>query len=78
MCNQIFPENDAEIFKMVRTRAEANNAKAQCDLGAMLEDGRGVTKDEAGAVAWYRKAAEQGHAGAQCNLGIMLKHHWQG
>ena len=57
---------------MTRIRAEANNEHAQFNLGGMLERGRGVAKDEAEAVAWYRKAAVQGHAGAQFNLGVML------
>jgi TPR repeat protein len=36
--------------------------------------GRGVEKDEAEAVVWYRKAAEQGDAAAQCNLGVKYAH----
>ena len=39
----------------------------------MYERGQGVSKDDAQAVAWYRKAAEQGNAGAQNNLGLMYK-----
>ena len=41
------------------------------NLGVMYANGRGVLKDEAEAVRWYRLAAEQGHAGAQYNLGLM-------
>jgi V8-like Glu-specific endopeptidase len=37
----------------------------------MYNYGRGVKKDYAAAVHWYRKAAEQGHARAQNSLGIM-------
>jgi hypothetical protein len=33
--------------------------------------GRGITKDEAQAVNWYRKAAEQGDASAQYDLSYM-------
>ncbi len=36
----------------------------------MYSKGRGVAKDEAEAVKWYRKAAEQGLATAQFNLGL--------
>jgi TPR repeat protein len=39
----------------------------------MYDDGRGVEKDEAEAVQWYRKAAEQGAAIAQNNLGEMYR-----
>ena len=31
-----------------------------------------IIKDQAGAVAWYRKTAEQGLAGAKFSLGCML------
>jgi uncharacterized protein len=34
-------------------------------------EGRGVARDYAEAVRWYRKAAEQGDADAQCDLGNM-------
>lgn len=44
---------------------------AQTNLGVMYDNGRGVPKDEAQAVAWYRKAAEQGDANAQFYLGVM-------
>jgi TPR repeat protein len=37
----------------------------------MYEDGRGVAKDVAQAVAWYRKAAEKGYAPAMGFLGDM-------
>ena len=37
----------------------------------MYANGRGVAKDDAQAVAWYRKAADQGLAHAQDNLGRM-------
>ena len=35
----------------------------------MYANGRGVPKDEAEAVKWYRKAADQGDAKAQVELG---------
>ena len=40
-------------------------------MGQRYANGKGVTKDDAQAAAWYRKAAEQGHAPAQFNLGLM-------
>ena len=36
-----------------------------------MGDRRGVLKDEAEAVRWFRLAAEQGVADAQNNLGAM-------
>ena len=39
----------------------------------MYEDGRGVRRDHAEAVQWYRRAAEQGYAGGQRSLGRMYE-----
>ena len=55
------------------------NTLAQYSLGVMYANGPrfvclyrcGVARDDAEAVAWYRKAAEQGNADAQNNLGVM-------
>ncbi len=54
----------------VRTKAEAGDASAQCDLGIGYSTGQGVARDPVEAVKWYRKAAEQNYAQAQCNLGL--------
>ena len=55
----------------VRQAAEQGDATAQFNLGIMYANGRGVLKDDAEAVEWYRLAAEQGYADAQFNLGGM-------
>jgi len=39
----------------------------------MYEQGRGVARNEAAAVKWYRKAADQGNATGQVNLGLMYE-----
>ena len=51
--------------------AEQGNATAQLNLGVMYADGRGVLKDDAEAVKWYRLAADQGQVDAQYGLGLM-------
>jgi TPR repeat protein len=43
------------------------------NLGWHYQNGRGVTQDDAQAVAWYRKAAEKGRASAMNNLGWMFE-----
>ncbi len=50
--------------------ARKGNASAQCHLGNCYMHGRGVEKDIAPAVTWYRKAAMQGHTDAQYMVGI--------
>jgi TPR repeat protein len=56
-------------FQEYETKAEKGDAEAQFNLGFCYDDGRGVKKDYAEAVKWYRKAAEQNFAPAQFNLG---------
>jgi TPR repeat protein len=58
-------------FDAVRRQAEEGNAEAQNKLGALYRDDRSVLKDDAQAVAWFRKAAEQGYAPAEANLADM-------
>ena len=60
-----------EDFKEICQAAEQGNAKYQLLLGGLYCCGRGVAKDDAEAVKWFRKAAEQGYAMAQSNLGVM-------
>ena len=61
----------ATVLQLMRPMADAGNTRAQNKLGLMYENGRGVAKDDAQAVYWYRKAADQGEAYAQKNLGVM-------
>ena len=64
------PEEVAEQgIAELRAQAEEGLAEAQVNLGDRYRYGRGVTQDEAVALAWYRRAAEQGHAEAQVTLG---------
>jgi len=59
--------------------AEGGDTRSQNRLGnayfygsdTHCTNGRTISKDDAEAVAWYRKAAEQGYAGGQNNLGVM-------
>ncbi len=56
--------------------AEQDDPKAQNSLGFMYLNGRGIAKDKAKAVFWFRKAADHGNARAQGNLGIMYENGW--
>ena len=48
--------------------AEQGNPDAQAGLGSMYLGGYGITRNEAAAMAWFRKAAEQGQANGQFSL----------
>ncbi len=52
-----------------RKAAEAGDPAGEMSLGACLQAGEGVEKDEKEAVEWYRKAAVAGVAEAEFNLG---------
>lgn len=60
-------------FANSKALAEQGEARSQAFLGACYSMGRGVEKDDAEAVKWYRKAAEQGNADGQSFLGTCYK-----
>src|SRR5215469_9394049 len=49
--------------------AKQGNAEAQCELGIMYANGKGVPQDYTEAIKWYRLAADQGYSTAQFSLG---------
>ena len=63
-------QEQAESAQLYRLAAEQGVAGAQCRLGVMYAEGRGVLRDEAEAVRWFRLAADQGEAEAQGGLGF--------
>ena len=62
-------QSETETFEETLSKAEQGDAKAQFNLGARYGKGKGVKKDNAEAVKWFRKAAEQGNAEAQLVFG---------
>ena len=67
-CNPVL---GAKNIAALKQQAIHGKAAAQCSLGAMYEDGKGLPQDYAQAALWYRKAAEQGDAEAQFFLGSL-------
>lgn len=51
--------------------AEQGDAKAQYDVGKMLQKGQGTGQNSAEAFKWFSKAAKQGHVRAGYKLGTM-------
>ena len=64
----------ASSLQESKPSAEQGNAESQFKLGNIYEKGRGVPKDSATAVKWYRKAALQGYAKSQYTLGKMYEY----
>ena len=63
-------QEQAEAIQLYRLAAEQGIAGAQCRLGVMYAEGRGVARDDRESVRWFRLAAEQGDAEAQGGLGL--------
>jgi uncharacterized protein len=61
----------AAALRLFQPLAERGDASAQCNLGVMYEQGRGVAQNYREAMRWFRLAAIQGNASAQSNLGVM-------
>ena len=59
-----------QLLSDLRHAAEQGDVVAQLALGVSYDEGRGVVKDEAEALRWFRLAAEQGDPTAQLKLGI--------
>lgn len=53
-----------EIYNERLVAAKQGSAEAQFEVGAMLENGRGVTADRDQAKKWYQKAADQNYSRA--------------
>jgi TPR repeat protein len=64
------PTNAAQWY---RRAAQAGDAAAQNNLGALLRDGLGVPQDFAQAADWFKRAADQGYAKAMLNLGALYE-----
>jgi TPR repeat protein len=65
-------EKFQEAYAAYLSLAEDGKLDAQVMVGWMKEHGRGISRDLAGALEWYRKAAEGGSSVAQYHLGTIL------
>ena len=61
----------SRAMQLLSPFAERGDADAQHRLAVMYQNGLGVVRNPALALAWMRKAAEQGLAIAQHGLGFM-------
>ena len=65
------PQDDMQGVEWLRKSVVQENVDAQCLLGQLHAQGRGVLEDDVQAVWLFGLAAGQGHALAQNNLGMM-------
>ena len=59
----------AKAMELWRPLAEKGNADAQYRVGSMYAEGKGVERNDATALNWFKRAAEGGNAAAQYNVG---------
>ena len=63
-------ENNLTFTEMIK-EAERGDPVAQCNVGVMLYEGQGVSRDFSEAAKWYICSAEQGYHEAQNSLAAM-------
>ena len=73
---EMLDENPARAAQAILLAAKAQIVDAQALLGQILLDGKGIERDPALAVAWFRIAAHNGHAMAANMLGRCYEHGW--
>ena len=61
---------DSAAQQTLMTEAQQGNKYAQTGLGVLYAQGKGVPRNYAQAVQWFRKAAAQGYAAAQYDMGV--------
>lgn len=69
-------ENPRAYVRWVMHAAQLGDADAQATLAQLLLEGRGVQKDEALALSWFRIAARQRHPMAINMIGRCLENGW--
>ena len=63
--------NLAQAVRYYTAAAEAGNTSAMHNLGLAFVHGRGVERDTAAGIAWWKRAAAAGDAGAAARLAEM-------
>lgn len=63
----------SKALQWLQRAAGLGVARAQNDIGYMVENGLGLDKDVRRAADWYRAAAEQGWGKSQVNLGLLYE-----
>lgn len=69
-------DNPRAYARWVMHAAQLGDADAQATLGQLLLEGRGIQKDEALALSWFRISARQDHPMAINMIGRCLENGW--
>ncbi|MBX9575879.1 MAG: sel1 repeat family protein [Caulobacteraceae bacterium] len=66
------PPDAATQYRDMKTRAEAGDAEAQWNLGMMLLNGEGTTRNEREAWRWVRASGDAGYENGMISTAVML------
>lgn len=66
------PSEAAALYRDMKVRAEAGDAEAQWEIGMMLLNGDGVTRNEREAWRWVRASGDAGHEKGMISTAVML------
>lgn len=66
------PPEAAAQYRDVKARAEAGDAEAQWNLGMMLLNGEGTTRNEREAWRWVRASGDAGYENGMISTAVML------
>jgi TPR repeat protein len=66
----IFDQKYDQALDRLRPLASQGNSEAQYALGTMLEEGRGVPRDQSAALKLYQQSADAGFPFAQKKIGL--------
>ena len=73
---RVLTRSDARAaVRWYRLSALAGHPSAQINLGNLLAWGRGVRRDDAEAIRWYKRALRQGDACAANNIATVYRDH---
>lgn len=72
--NQFFEKNLAKSAKWYLEAAKLEDDECQCKIGEIYYWGKGVPRDKAEGIKWYRKAAQQGNNSAKQWLEDYVEH----
>ena len=60
-------------FRLFLAAARAGDTSCQINLGNFYDEGKGVRRDPAAAMYWYKRAYRRGEASAAHNIGVMYR-----
>ena len=63
-------QGDTNSVESIKAKAEKGDPSAQCALGDIYSQAKGVERNITEALKWYRKAANQGNAQAEWTIGV--------